>query len=158
MTTTTSTTRESGQTGESAGVAVRLVDLRDRPLSVEEVLAAVSDPAAGGVDLFVGVVRDHDHGHPVTRLEYTAHPSALNRLREVAEAVAGRHAVVGVAVVHRTGQLRVGDDAVILAVSASHRGEAFAASRDLIDTLKQEVPIWKRQVFADGAEEWVNCP
>jgi molybdopterin synthase catalytic subunit len=138
--------------------AVRLLDIRDTPLSVDEVAAAVADPTAGGTTLFVGAVRDHDEDKGVTGLEYSAHPSALDRLREVAEVVAGKYDVVALAAVHRVGRLAIGDLAVVVAVSAGHRGEAFDASRALIDDLKAQVPIWKHQVFDDGTEEWVGTP
>lgn len=138
------------------GNVVRLLDVRDVALDVAEVLAVVQDPAAGGVNLFVGAVRDHDHGHGVVRLEYTAHPSALDRLAEVAAEVAAEFEAVAVAAVHRTGVLQVGDLAVVSAVSAAHRDQAFAASRALIDRLKERVPIWKYQLFDDGTDEWVG--
>ena len=137
---------------------VRLVDIRDTPLDVAEVLAAVADERAGGETVFVGRVRDHDGGKGVVALDYSAHPTALARLREVCEQVAARHEVHAVAAVHRTGALAIGDIAVVVATSAAHRGQAFDASRDLIDTLKAEVPIWKHQRFTDGAEEWVGTP
>ncbi len=137
---------------------MRLVEIRETPLDVSEVLAAVSDDAAGGVTLFVGAVRDHDEARAVAHLDYTAHPTALDRLREVTEAVAARHPVTAVAAVHRVGMLRIGDLAVVVAAAAGHRGEAFDAARDLIDDLKDTVPIWKHQVFADGEEEWVGTP
>jgi molybdopterin synthase catalytic subunit len=138
--------------------AVRLIGVRDQPLDVAEVTAAVSDPAAGGLTVFVGAVRDHDSGQAVRRLEYSAHPTAETRLAEVAAEVAEEFDVVAVAAVHRVGVLEIGDLAVVSAVSAAHRGEAFEASRALIDRLKQRVPIWKHQVFADGSEEWVDSP
>jgi molybdopterin synthase catalytic subunit len=138
--------------------AVRLVDVRDRPLDVAEVTAAVSDPAAGGVTVFVGAVRDHDSGQDVLRLEYTGHPTAQARLADVAAEVAEEFDVVAVAAVHRVGNLQIGDLAVVSAVSAAHRDTAFEASRALIDRLKQRVPIWKHQVFADGTDEWVDSP
>ena len=138
--------------------AVRLVDLRDTPLDVAEVVASLDEAAAGGLTLFVGRVRDHDGGKGVTGLDYTAHPSALERLREVCERVPSEHDVHGVAAVHRTGTLVIGDLAVVVATTASHRGEAFTACRALIDTLKDEVPIWKHQVFGDGTQEWVGTP
>jgi molybdopterin synthase catalytic subunit len=106
----------------------------------------------------VGAVRDHDSGQDVRRLEYSAHPTAQARLAEVAAEVAEEFDVVAVAAVHRVGVLEIGDLAVVSAVSAAHRGEAFEASRALIDRLKQRVPIWKHQVFADGSEEWVDSP
>lgn len=138
--------------------AVKLLDIRETPLDVTEVMDALDDDASGGVTLFVGRVRDHDGGKGVTGLDYQAHPTALARLAEVAEKVAADHGVAGVAAVHRTGHLDIGDIAVIVATASGHRGEAFAASRDLIDTLKAEVPIWKHQVFTDGTDEWVGAP
>jgi molybdopterin synthase catalytic subunit len=138
--------------------AVRLVALREQPLDVGEVTAAVSDPAAGGLAVFVGAVRDHDGGQAVSQLEYTAHPSAEQRLAEVAAEVAAEFDVVAVAAVHRVGVLQIGDAAVVSAVSAAHRGTAFEASRALIDRLKERVPIWKHQLFVDGSEEWVGTP
>lgn len=137
---------------------LRLLALRDSPLDVAEVLDAVQDPRAGGVVSFTGAVRDHDGGRGVTDLEYSAHPDAEAALRRVAEAVAADLPVHGLAAVHRTGLLRVGDLAVVVAASASHRGEAFEAARRLIDDLKATVPIWKRQVFVDGEQEWVGTP
>ncbi|GGU17710.1 molybdenum cofactor biosynthesis protein MoaE [Nocardioides albus] len=138
--------------------AVKLLDIRETALDVTEVMDALDDDASGGVTLFVGRVRDHDGGKGVTGLDYQAHPTALARLTEVAEKVAADHGVAGVAAVHRTGHLDIGDIAVIVATASGHRGEAFAASRDLIDTLKAEVPIWKHQVFTDGTDEWVGAP
>lgn len=135
---------------------IRLIELRDTPLSVDEVRAAVSDPAAGGVALFLGAVRDHDHGRGVLRLSYSAHPSAATELRKVAEKVAASFDVRALAAVHRVGELGVGDLAVVTAVACAHRGEAFEACRMLIDELKRSVPIWKRQWFSDGESEWVN--
>lgn len=137
---------------------VRLVAVRDTPLDVAEVLAAIADEQAGGETLFVGRVRDHDGGRGVLSLDYSAHPTALARLQEVCEEVAARHEVRAVAAVHRVGALAIGDIAVVVATSAAHRGQAFDASRDLIDTLKAQVPIWKHQRFADGDEEWVGTP
>jgi molybdopterin synthase catalytic subunit len=141
-----------------AAPVVRLVDLRDTPLDVAEVLDALADRAVGGVDVFVGTVRDHDHEQGVTGLEYSAHPTALTRLREVVDGVARRYDVLGVAAVHRVGRLGIGDAAVVVATAAVHRGEAFEASRALIDELKETVPIWKHQLFTDGSDEWVGTP
>ena len=137
---------------------VRLVDLRETPLDVTEVLDAVDDRSVGGIDVFVGPVRDHDHDQGVTGLEYSAHPTALARLQEVAAGVAERYDVLALAAVHRVGRLEVGDVAVIVATATVHRSEAFEASRALIDELKETVPIWKHQLFTDGTEEWVGTP
>jgi len=187
------------------GRALAVAGLRDSPLSVDECLAAVALPEAGGTALFVGTVRDHDGGQSVVELEYVAHPSAERELAAVAREVAdgtgagpagagpagvgtedertaggrtdthvhtrgagtgpiagpaggsGGPAVLAVAVLHRTGVLAIGDIAVVAAASAAHRAEAFAACRLLIDEVKSRVPIWKRQVFADGAVEWVGA-
>jgi molybdopterin synthase catalytic subunit len=137
--------------------AIRLLDIRDGVLSSDEVLAAIADPTAGGTALFIGTVRNHDHARPVDALHYEAHPDALKRLREVAEGVAADPLVTALAAVHRTGDLVIGDAAVIVGVAASHRDAAFAACRRLIDELKAEVPIWKHQHFTDGATEWVGA-
>ena len=137
---------------------VRLVDLRETPLDVTEVLDAVSGRAVGGIDVFVGTVRDHDNDHGVTGLEYSAHPTALTRLQEVAAGVAERYDVLALAAVHRVGRLEIGDAAVVVAAATVHRAEAFEACRALIDELKETVPIWKHQLFNDGTEEWVGTP
>jgi molybdopterin synthase catalytic subunit len=143
-------------TPEAEGAAIRLLAIRDAPLSVEEVLLAVSDPAAGGVALFVGTVRDHDAQRLVTGLEYSAHPVAVDQLRAVAEKVAADYPVRALAAVHRVGDLAVGDLAVVAGVACPHRAEAFAACQRLVDELKATVPIWKHQLFADGTDEWVG--
>ena len=137
---------------------VVLSDVRDEPLSVDEVLRAVQHPHCGGIALFVGVVREHDHGADVSALDYSAHPSVVDSLATVCAEVAGRHEVARVAAVHRVGHLEIGDLAVVAAVSAPHRGQAFDACRDLVDTLKATVPIWKHQLFTDGSDEWVGLP
>jgi molybdopterin synthase catalytic subunit len=136
---------------------IRLLAIRDTALSVDEVMAAVGDHAAGGTTLFVGTVREQDHGKPVTRLSYSAHPSADSELRAVAEKVVTDFPVTALAAVHRVGDLELGDTAVIVAVASPHRQEAFLAARRLIDDLKSQVPIWKHQVFADGSTEWVGA-
>lgn len=132
--------------------------ISDQVLSLDAALRDVADPRAGGVVCFVGVVRDHDEGKGVSALEYSAHPSASPILAELAADVVARDGVVAVSAVHRTGPLRIGDLAVVLAVSAEHRGEAFDACRELIDRLKDIVPIWKHQEFSDGSTEWVGTP
>jgi molybdopterin synthase catalytic subunit len=140
-----------------AGVEViRLAELRSGPLSVDELRAAVSDPAAGGIALFAGAVREADQGRGVTRLSYSAHPSAAAELRRVAEKIAADFEVIGLAAVHRVGDLEIGDLAVVVAVSCAHRGEAFDACRALIEELKRSVPIWKHQRYAGGGSDWVN--
>lgn len=134
---------------------VRLVDIRQEPLNIDEVLAAVDDPAAGGVGLFVGVVRDHDGGRGVQGLGYSAHPSAVEVMSQVATDRLDDD-VIAVAAVHRVGDLDVGDVAVITAVSAAHRGVALTRNAEFIDEIKSTVPVWKHQRFLDGSDEWVG--
>lgn len=136
---------------------IRLLAIRDTPLSVDEVFAAVGDAAAGGTALFVGTVRSHDSGADVDALGYSSHPSAEAELRRIAEKVAADFPVRALAAVHRVGELAVGDLAVVVAVSCPHRAEAFDACRRLIDDLKHRVPIWKHQTFSDGTQEWVGA-
>jgi molybdopterin synthase catalytic subunit len=137
---------------------VRLIAIRETELSVDEVRAAVAGPGAGGLALFAGAVRDSDHEQGVTGLSYSAHPSAEAELLRVAEMIAEKYDALGIAAVHRTGDLAVGDLAVVAAVACAHRGEAFSACRELIDVLKASVPIWKHQRFTDGTSEWVGTP
>lgn len=134
---------------------VRLIDLRDTVLSVDEAMSAVADPAAGGVAVFVGTVREQDNAKAVDLLDYSAHPSAADVMREVAESVITDD-ITALAAVHRVGRLQVGDLAVVVAVSAPHRGAALTVCKDMIDTLKHRVPIWKHQAFSDGSDEWVG--
>jgi molybdopterin synthase catalytic subunit len=151
---------EAGGAPEASEQAsrVRLIAIRESELWVDEARKAVADPAAGGIALFAGAVRDSDHDQGVSGLCYTAHPSAEAELRRVAEAIAEKFALVGVAAVHRVGDLAIGDLAVVVAVSCPHRAEAFDACRALIDELKASVPIWKHQRFTDGTAEWVGTP
>jgi molybdopterin synthase catalytic subunit len=137
---------------------VRLIAVSESEISLDEVRAPVPDPAAGGIALFAGAVRDSDHDRGVSGLSYSAHPSAADELRRVAEVIAEKYPVIGIAAVHRVGDLAIGDLAVVLAVSCPHRAEAFDACRDLIDILKATVPIWKHQRFDDGTAEWVGTP
>lgn len=147
------------ESGPGQGGPIRLLAIRDTPLSVEDVFGLVGDDTAGGTALFVGTVRDHDgrEDAAVSRLAYSAHPTAGAELTRIAEKVAADFPVRALAAVHRVGELAVGDLAVVVAVSCAHRGEAFDACRRLIDDLKGQVPIWKHQTFADGGEEWVGA-
>nr|MDT0663142.1 molybdenum cofactor biosynthesis protein MoaE [Micromonospora sp. DSM 115978] len=147
----------AGATVPTAG-RLTLVAVGTDPLDLAAHEAAVADAGAGAVVSFQGVVRDHDHGRSVASLEYEGHPSAAEVLREVALEVAADPAVRAVAVSHRVGPLRIGDVALVAAVSTAHRAEAFAACARLVDEAKARLPIWKRQVFTDGTDEWVNCP
>ncbi len=109
----------------------------------------------GALVTFRGVVRDHDHGNAVSGLDYQAHPDAERFLRECCSAIATAHGL-RVAAAHRVGSLRIGDVALVAAVAAPHRAEAFAACAELVEDIKRNVPIWKRQHLADGATEWVG--
>jgi molybdopterin synthase catalytic subunit len=139
-------------------VTIIMATVTADPLDVATHEKAVGDPAAGAVVVFQGVVRDHDEGRGVTLLEYEAHPSAAAVLDAVATEIAADPAVYAVAVSHRVGRLDIGDVALVAAVSTAHRAAAFAACARLVDEVKSRLPVWKRQVFADGTEEWVNCP
>lgn len=118
--------------------------------------ALVTDPTAGAVVSFAGIVRDHDDGRGVTALVYEAHPSAEKVMAEVAADIAAMPGVVHVAVSHRVGPLSIGDAALVASVSSPHRAEAFAACAALVDLVKERIPVWKHQHFADGTDEWVN--
>jgi molybdenum cofactor synthesis domain-containing protein len=142
----------------TAGVVVRAVVTED-PLDVEEHARMVAQSAAGAVVSFSGVVRDHDAGRGVRGLEYTSHPGAGDVITRVAAQIAAAHPeVLGLAVSHRIGPLAIGDSALACAVAAAHRAAAFAACAALVDEVKRQLPIWKRQEFSDGSEEWVNSP
>jgi molybdopterin synthase catalytic subunit len=137
---------------------VKLVAISDRPLDVAAHSAAVRAAEAGADVTFCGVVRDSDHGRRVVELEYSSYPTAERVLREVAEEIAAEDSVIAVAVSHRIGLLAVGDVALVASVTAAHRKQAFESCQRLVDQAKARLPIWKRQVFADGTDEWVNCP
>jgi molybdopterin synthase catalytic subunit len=140
----------------STAVETAMIDHRDAMGAFER---SSTPPAAGAVVCFAGVVRDHDEGRAVRELEYVGHPTAADVLDRVAREVAGRHpAAVLVRMAHRTGLLAIGDVALFAEVAAAHRAEAFAACADLVDEVKRVLPVWKRQVFPDGTDEWVNSP
>ncbi|MFD4294531.1 molybdenum cofactor biosynthesis protein MoaE [Rhodococcus sp. NPDC058505] len=132
-----------------------LAAISDRPLDAAAVDAAVAGPEHGAVVLFSGVVRNHDEGQSVSALEYSAHPDAETFLRRCCEQVSAESGLP-VAAVHRVGPLAVGDLALVAAVAAPHRAEAFAACALLVERIKAEVPIWKRQHFDGGVTEWVG--
>jgi molybdopterin synthase catalytic subunit len=137
-------------------VSAALVALRAAPLSLDEAVAHVRHAGAGAVCVFLGMVRDHNDGRDVVKLEYEAYPAmALAEMTRIADELAAEAAGVRLAVLHRTGTLAVGDVAVVCAASAPHRGEAYAACRGLIDRVKARVPIWKREHGPEGAY-WVG--
>ena len=143
---------------DPADVVLRAVVTED-PLDVDEHARLVARSAAGAVVSFSGVVRDHDGGRGVQALDYSSHPSAGDVITRVARQIATGHPdVLALAVSHRVGSLTIGDSALACAVAAAHRAAAFAACAALVDEVKLQLPIWKRQEFADGTEQWVNSP
>ncbi|QZT62097.1 molybdenum cofactor biosynthesis protein MoaE [Mycolicibacterium austroafricanum] len=137
--------------------AVLRAALTEQPIDTIEHEELVAHQAAGAVVAFAGVVRDHDGGRTVTRLEYSAHPTAEQTLAEVAAEVAAEsRGVRAIAVSHRVGTLHIGDAALVAAVAADHRGAAFETCARLVDRVKERLPVWKHQFFADGTDEWVN--
>jgi molybdopterin synthase catalytic subunit len=142
--------------------------LSAEPISVDQAIAAVESETAGAVVSFSGVVRNHDGGKPVERLSYSAHPTAHQVMADVVAALAAEHAPasgpgggagqpVRIWAAHRIGLLEIGDPALVCAVSAAHRGQAFEVCAELVDRIKAEVPIWKEQFFSDGTVEWVGA-
>jgi molybdopterin synthase catalytic subunit len=133
-----------------------MYQISDRPISADELAELVADPAAGGICVFLGVVRDNTHGRRVRHLEYEAHvPMAEAKMKEIGQEVAERFGLHRVAMVHRIGRLAIGEASVGIAVAAPHRRMAFEACQYAIDRLKVVVPIWKKEVFEDG-EVWVG--
>jgi molybdopterin synthase catalytic subunit len=139
----------------SGGAGARCT-VADRPLDAEEVTARVAGPDAGGVVTFAGAVRDRSRGRDIRHLEYEAYPEmAVREMERICDEAARRWPGVRVAIAHRVGHLAIGDLAVVVAAAAPHRAEAFDACRFAIDTLKETVPIWKKEVATDGAY-WVD--
>jgi len=157
---------------EAAFEIVRAVLSAD-PISVDQAIAAVDSETAGAVVSFSGVVRNHDGGKSVERLSYSAHPTAHQVMSDVVarlvaeqnaapeqaagEASGGSGQPVRIWAAHRIGMLEIGDPALVCAVSAAHRGQAFAVCSELVDRIKEQVPIWKEQFFSDGTVEWVGA-
>jgi len=131
--------------------------LSDQPLDLQFHVEHVSDPRAGAVATFVGLVRDHDPSVEgrVVALDYSAHPSAQATLSAIAQAAATDD-VLGIAISHRVGHLPVGEAAIVAAVSTAHRAEAFEVCRALVETVKAELPVWKREILANGSHVWVG--
>ncbi len=137
--------------------ATPAVAIRDRPLSLDETLAGVSHPGAGGIAIFIGVVRDHADGNAVSRLDYEAYEElALTEMSRILTQIMAELPGVRLAATHRVGQLAIGDTAVIVAASAPHRADAFTACQNAIDRIKDTVPVWKKEWAPDGTALWVN--
>lgn len=129
----------------------------DQPISLAEHEELVGHQAAGAVVGFVGMIRNHDGGRQVVRLEYSAHPSAPDVFAEVVAEIAGQATGIrAVAASHRVGVLHIGEAALVAAVAADHRRAAFATCAQLVDTIKERLPVWKHQFFDDGSQEWVG--
>lgn len=128
------------------------------PLSPDEAIAAVADPAAGAIDLFLGVVRNTNKGRDVAYLEYDAYaPMAEKLMADLGAEAIEEFALRKVALFHRTGRLEIGETSLLIAISSGHRAEAFAAGKWLVDEVKKRVPVWKKEVWSDG-EEWIEGP
>jgi molybdopterin synthase catalytic subunit len=131
------------------------IEIHTEPLNIQTCIDWVMSPDSGGIDLFIGTVRNATKGKPVQKLEFEAYNAmAVKEIEKITEQVIKQWPVLKVLVHHRTGTLQVGEVPVIIAVSAAHRDAAFEACRYIIDTLKQTVPIWKKEFFNDG-EVWV---
>jgi molybdopterin synthase catalytic subunit len=142
-----------------SGQPILHAEVVDADIDLADIVRRVSGPGCGAVATFTGLVREFDHGRRVTELEYVAHDSANRVIAEVARDVAAKHDdLVALAVVHRIGTLRIGDVAVFVAASAAHRAAALAACAAAVEEVKTLLPVWKRQVFEDGTDEWVNSP
>ncbi|MFJ7748387.1 molybdenum cofactor biosynthesis protein MoaE [Arthrobacter sp. NPDC097144] len=142
--------------GANAMSEVINATVSDLPLNAEHANGAAWSPECGAVVGFSGIVRNHDGGRGVATLSYSAHPSAEEILAAVAADVADKYDGVRIWVGHRTGPLQIGEAALVAAVASAHRGVAFAACSELVDTVKARVPIWKEQGFSDGTTEWVG--
>ena len=125
-------------------------------ISVDSLADSLKTNQAGAVASFSGDVRDNDADKSVTSLTYEVHPSAQGVIEEITHRIAAKHDVIAVAVAHRYGEIAMGETAFAVVVTAVHRGPAFAACEEIVSTVKEELPIWKYQVFADGTNEWVN--
>ncbi len=131
--------------------------MTEHPIELAEHEELVSHQSAGAIVGFVGMIRDHDGGRRVVRLEYSAHPSAEQVMAEVVADVADQSdGVRAIAASHRIGVLHVGEAALVAAVAADHRQEAFTTCARLVDIIKARLPVWKHQFFDDGTEEWVG--
>ncbi len=146
------------QTDPPAAARITAAGVSDQPLDVEALAAGVGDDKAGATVTFTGVVRNHDAGRGVTEIEYVGHPTADRIVREVAAEFADREGVHAISVVHRVGVLHVGDVALAVSVAASHRKQAFGTAADIVDRVKEVLPVWKRQLYTDGTHHWTGCP
>jgi len=136
---------------------VHLAAVTDQRLDAEKIKSLVADETTGAVVVFSGDVRNHDHGREVLSLTYESHPSAADVMESVVRTLADQLDITHIAAAHRIGEIPIGESALVVAVGSSHRGDAFAACREIVDQIKLQLPVWKHQHFADGTQEWVNC-
>ena len=136
---------------------VHLTEITEAAIDAQAIKALVSDSTTGAVVIFSGDVRDHDNGRTVISLTYEGHPSAQKVLETVVNEFAAHSQVTAIAAVHRLGVIPIGEAALVVAVGSAHRGDAFTAAASLVDLIKEKLPVWKHQFFADGSDEWVNC-
>lgn len=135
-----------------------LIRVTPDPLDTNEAIAAVGDPGAGAIGVFLGVVRNENKGREVDHLVYDAYPSMAEKvMRELAEEAMTRFGLKDAAVLHRTGRLEIGEASLLVAVSCGHRAASFEAGHWLVNEIKKRVPVWKKEVWADG-EEWIEGP
>ena len=154
------TTETGPDTSRLSPPARRVVhtEVTEQPIEVSVHSAMVAGAASGAVVSFAGVVRNHDGGRPVTAIEYVGHPTSAAVLARVVAEVTAASQAEAVAVSHRIGPLAIGEAALVVAVAGVHRAEAFETAMQLVDEVKRQLPVWKRQVFPDGTDEWVDCP
>ena len=132
--------------------------ITQEPILLEKFFSFTANPACGAVATFAGIVRNHDHGCAVMKLYYECYPPMANKMMgELIRRARERWPVDEIRALHRVGELQIGEAAVAIAVSAAHRDEAFLACRFMIEGIKREAPIWKKQIFHDGSGEWVSC-
>jgi molybdopterin synthase catalytic subunit len=137
-------------------VRALVVEITEKPINIDDIKSKVWSANCGALIEFQGLVRDHDHDRSVTRLEYEGHESAQFVVNEICQTTADRFPKVRIGVSHRLGALAIGDLAFYVVTAAAHREEAFEVNRLLVEEVKEKIPVWKNQIFADGSNEWVN--
>lgn len=139
-----------------SGARIIRAEISEDPVDEHAIIAEVSDDKAGAIVTFTGAVRNHDQGRGVTSIEYSSHPTAPEILREIVEEIAQREGIHAISCVHRVGHVKVGENAMVAVVAASHRSQGFEAAADLVDEIKAHLPVWKKQQFPDGSHEWTG--
>ncbi len=134
-----------------------MVEITDKPIKIDEVIKSVTSENAGAIDVFIGTVRNKTKGKTVVKLDFEAYePMAITEMQKIVNTAKQKWSIEKIAVVHRVGLLEIGDVPVVIAVSTPHRKDSFDACQFVIDTLKETVPIWKKEIFEDG-EVWVSA-